>query len=68
MAEKLDYQVTYGSTAVPVKARVFKGVDGQHYANIHGDLFNDCELSADRIDQLISILQDVVTCIRRGGK
>lgn len=66
-AQKLDFQVTYGTRSEPVKARVFQGVDGAYYANIHGDLFNDSELSADRIAQLIVILQGVHEAMGKGS-
>lgn len=65
MAQKLDFAISYGKHLEPVKARTFAGVDGHVYANIHGDIFNDSELSADRIDQLIKLLQEVREAIRR---
>lgn len=65
MAQKLDFGINYGKHIEPVKARTFTGIDGDIYASIHGDIFNDSELSADRIDQLIKLLQDVREAIRR---
>lgn len=66
MAQKLDYLISYGTRSEPVKARIFQGVDGQTYASIHGDLFNDCEISSHRLDQLIHLLQDVRRAVAAG--
>lgn len=66
MAKKLDFAISYGNRSEPVKARIFEGVDGATYASIHGDLFNDCELSANRLDQLIQLLQEVRDSVKAG--
>jgi len=66
MAKKLDFAISYGNHSEPVKVRIFEGVDGATYANIHGDLFNDCELSASRLDQLVQLLQEVRDSVKAG--
>lgn len=66
-AKKLDFAVRYGTISEPVKARIFQAVDGSHWANISGDLFNDVEISADRIDQIMAILGEVRECIRKAS-
>lgn len=58
-AKKLDFLITNGGQKSPVKARLFRGIDGATYASIHGDLFNDCEISMNRLDQLIDLLLEV---------
>lgn len=65
MAQKLDFGISYGSYLAPVKVRTFEGIDGNVYASIHGDVFNDSELSADHVDQLIKLLQEVREAITR---
>lgn len=66
MAKKLEFAISYGNHSEPVKARIFQGVDGETYASIHGDLFNDCEISADRLNQLIQLLQEVRDSVLSG--
>ena len=65
MAEKLDFSMAYNGQDRAVKARVFKTDEGAVYAVIDGALFNGWEVSAERLDVVIELLQDVRESARR---
>lgn len=63
---KLDFSMVRRGELDPIKVRLFKGTNGQTYADLDGLLFNGWEATEKEITDLIAILQEVKIELIRG--
>ncbi len=66
MPKKLDFSMIRNGQFEAVKVRIFKGWNGDTFAQLDGGIFNGWEPSGNQIDEVIKLLQDVREAVGKG--
>lgn len=67
MAQKLDFSMTVNGQIQGIKVRIFKGWNGDTFAQLDGGIFNGWEPSGNQLDEVIKLLHDVREAVRKGS-
>jgi hypothetical protein len=65
--KKLDFSITRNGQIEAVKARIFKGWNGDTFAQLDGGIFNGWEPGLAQLDEVIALLLDVREAVGKGA-